>query len=183
MGISLRGYAKHRGVSHTAVQKAVASKRIKLDRDGKIDVEKADRAWEANTDPAHELRSSHSEQPAPIRLQSLRDVPEEPSPGLSVSGGPKQVYQNAKAVEASYRARLAKLEYEEKIGKLLPKDMIQQYIATFSQMVKDHALTQADRLASTMAALDDVASCHRVLLSDGKSMLVKLNKSIAASGL
>jgi len=93
------------------------------------------------------------------------------------------VYQNAKAVEASYRARLAKLEYEEKIGKLLPKDMIQQYIATFSQMVKDHALTQADRLASTMAALDDVASCHRVLLSDGKSMLVKLNKSIAASGL
>ena len=52
MGISLRAYAKHRGVTLKAVQKAIARKRIKLESDGTVDAARADRDWAANSDVA-----------------------------------------------------------------------------------------------------------------------------------
>ena len=48
MLISLRAYARHRGVALSAVQTAVKYQRITL-TDGKVDVERADADWEANT--------------------------------------------------------------------------------------------------------------------------------------
>ena len=38
MGISIRAYARHRGVSDTAVRKAIKTGRITKERDGSIDV-------------------------------------------------------------------------------------------------------------------------------------------------
>lgn len=45
-------YAKHRGCSRQAVYKALETGRITRERDGSIDVAKADAAWLANTSPA-----------------------------------------------------------------------------------------------------------------------------------
>jgi hypothetical protein len=45
MGLSHRAYARHRGVSHTAVQKALRSGRIAALPDGTIDPVAADAAW------------------------------------------------------------------------------------------------------------------------------------------
>jgi len=56
MGLSIRGYAAHRGVSHTSVRKAIASGRITPEPDGTIDPVKADRDWVRNADPAKERR-------------------------------------------------------------------------------------------------------------------------------
>ena len=50
MGVSIRAYARHRGVAENAVRKAIKAGRITPDSNGKIDVAKADAAWEANTD-------------------------------------------------------------------------------------------------------------------------------------
>ncbi len=44
--ISIRAYAKHRGVSDTAVRKALKAGRIQLDTDGKINIAAADLAWD-----------------------------------------------------------------------------------------------------------------------------------------
>ncbi len=49
MGISIRAYARHRGVSDAAVHKAIQVGRIVLEPDHTIDVEKADSQWSANT--------------------------------------------------------------------------------------------------------------------------------------
>ena len=49
MGISMRAYARHRGVSDAAVRKAVASGRITPEADGTIDAERADREWARNS--------------------------------------------------------------------------------------------------------------------------------------
>ena len=37
MGLSIRAYAAHRGVSHTSVRKAIASGRLSPEPDGTID--------------------------------------------------------------------------------------------------------------------------------------------------
>jgi hypothetical protein len=58
--LSIRAYARRRGVSHTAVQKAVSSGRLKdsvcRDRQGQvqIDADLADREWGDNTDKAQQ---------------------------------------------------------------------------------------------------------------------------------
>ena len=49
MSLSIRAYARHRGVSHTAVQKAIKSGRISQEADGTIDPVKADDDWRNNT--------------------------------------------------------------------------------------------------------------------------------------
>ena len=49
--LSLRAYAKHRGVSLAAVQKAIRSGRIATNADGLIDSDRADAEWNAKTRP------------------------------------------------------------------------------------------------------------------------------------
>lgn len=45
MGVSIRAYGRHRGVSHPAVLKAIAEGRITKEPDGTIDPDKADAHW------------------------------------------------------------------------------------------------------------------------------------------
>ena len=49
MGLSIRAYARHRGVTDTAVHKAIRSGRIHALSDGTIDPDQADAQWERNT--------------------------------------------------------------------------------------------------------------------------------------
>jgi hypothetical protein len=49
MGLSIRAYARHRGVTDTAVHKAIRSGRINALADGTIDPDQADAQWERNT--------------------------------------------------------------------------------------------------------------------------------------
>jgi hypothetical protein len=49
MGLSIRAYARHRGVTDTAVHKAIRTGRIHALADGTIDPDQADAQWERNT--------------------------------------------------------------------------------------------------------------------------------------
>jgi hypothetical protein len=65
MGLSLRAYGRHRGVTLAAVQKALKTHRITALPDGTIDPEIADRAWDA----AAEVRRMADKVPAdPTRV-------------------------------------------------------------------------------------------------------------------
>ena len=64
MGLSIRAYAQHRGVSHTAVAKAIKAGRISKEPDGTIDPAKADAQWVRNTLPSQNLNTGASK-PAP----------------------------------------------------------------------------------------------------------------------
>lgn len=54
MGLSIRAYARHRGVSDTAVHKATRAGRITPEADGSIDPDRADREWAKNSDTPKE---------------------------------------------------------------------------------------------------------------------------------
>ena len=51
MGISIRAYARHRGVTDTAVHKAIRAGRITPEPDGTIDIGRADSEWVRNSEP------------------------------------------------------------------------------------------------------------------------------------
>ena len=61
MGLSIRAYARHRGVSDTAVHKAIRAGRITPEADGTIDPERADRDWAKNSDSPREGTARRAE--------------------------------------------------------------------------------------------------------------------------
>ena len=112
--LSQRAYARHRGVAVSAVQKAIQTRRISTQPDGRVDSEQADVEWEQNT-------TRHAP-PIATRGREEEDV--------AIFGAAQ--YAKARAVREHYQARLAKIEYEERVATLVPKDEVQ--VATFQQV-------------------------------------------------
>src|SRR5579859_727743 len=133
--MSLRAYARHRGVSLRAVQKALASGRINAREDGRLDAEVADANWARNTAPRPRPASKPANKPAsePASPQSARhhsDPPRrEPTEPPKLESGLE--YSKARAVRESYLARLAKIDFEERTEKLVSRDEIQ--VAAFNR--------------------------------------------------
>jgi hypothetical protein len=176
-GISQRAYARHRGVSHRAVQKAIKAARITTNPDGTIDPARADSEWVLNTDPAssagHEI----------IEQNELRDSLDRRAPraqqrpgrrgGISeppTTGG----YLASRAVREAYRARREKLAYERESGSLVRADEVRAAAFDFWQRIREHLLTLADRIAPVVAGLSDGRECHRVIAEEVNRLLAEV---------
>src|SRR5579885_656643 len=122
--LSLRAYAKHRGVSLAAVQKAIHSGRITPAADGLIDSDRADAEWSAKTRPGQRRPKAAAAVP--------REPAEAPPSGLD--------YFRARAIRESYLARLAKIEFEERTAKLVSRDEVQVAAFTRGRTVRDNLL-------------------------------------------
>src|SRR5690349_4757446 len=78
MGLSRRAYARHRGVSETAVRKAIAAGRIGIEPDGSIDPVKADAAWAGATDPSQQRQRPASPREVPPSSPVVETRPDHP---------------------------------------------------------------------------------------------------------
>jgi hypothetical protein len=164
--VSLRAYAKHRGVTLKAVQKAIQSGRIRTTSDGKIDVDQADADWVRNTGPRQATIATSS--PVPRRAQTPAETPR-PEPAAA---GPLD-YARARAVRENYLARLAKIEFEERSGKLVSRDEVQ--VAAFNKFrtFRDGMLNIPDRVAAVLAAESDPARVHEILATEIRKALLE----------
>jgi hypothetical protein len=177
-------YARHRGVSHPAVIRAINEKRIKKERNGKIDSEKADAAWALRTDPVQSMHrapqafdraSAHTPAPAPVQAHN------EPTLGMGEKVALRIAMQRLRKETA--QADTAEIERDKLKDSLLGRAVVDEHIASFSQMVRDHLLALPDRLAASLAAVDSAATAHRILKADVDAALRKLSKAVASAGL
>ena len=153
MSMSLRAYARHRGVALSAVQKAIATGRIHPEPDGRIDPIKADAQWDRHTRTA---------QPTPPRATTARPPPVSqraaPPPQPQASDDARGVdYHKARAVRETYRetysARLAKLEFEERTGKLISKDEVDIKYFQLARQLRDRMQQIPRKVAPEIVAL------------------------------
>ncbi|MBE0658622.1 MAG: hypothetical protein IH602_13100 [Bryobacteraceae bacterium] len=165
--LSLRAYAKHRGVSLAAVQKAIKSGRIATTADGSIDSDRADADWSAKTRPGQKRRA-----PAPAIVAPVVPYVEPPRSDPGGAGGLD--YFRARAIRESYLARLAKIEFEEKSAKLVSRDEVQIAAFTKARTVRDSLLNIPDRLAATLAAEADADNVHQMLTVEIRKALDEL---------
>ena len=86
MGLSIRAYARHRGVSHVAVKKAIDTGRITPLPDGTIDPDTADAQWAQNTLQPRKAAAPEKVSPSKARVLPEREVPEPGTPPLSTGG-------------------------------------------------------------------------------------------------
>lgn len=132
MKTSIRGYARHRGVSDKAVRKAIDAGRITLDQDGQIDVEKADLEWSENTDQTK---------------QNLMTVVDQ-----NTSKKDKNSYTKIKTAHELYKAQMTQLALQEKKGQLIHKDMVKVQVGQLSRQVRDSWMNWPSRVSALMAA-------------------------------
>ena len=186
MGVSLRAYARMRGCSLPAVQKAIATKRITTLPDGSIDPERANQEWAKNTFAGHTINQKPAA-PAPPRGGAAQPKASSPPPVIpqaaEVLSDPVAAYLRARAVNETFKAKVSQLEYEERAGKLIQAVRASEYAASFSAIVKDHLQARADRLAPMLAAVNDEKAIHRLLKNDDEAVLRKVSKAIADAGL
>jgi hypothetical protein len=112
MELSIRAYAKHRGVSESAVRKAINQGRISKDKNGKINPINADNQWNQNTDPAQ------------IKSQIKRTIPAEKpyyvqNSANSTNNLSEPSYQQSRAIKEAYTAKLIRLQFEKESKKLI----------------------------------------------------------------
>ena len=158
MGLSIRAYAQHRGVSHTAVAKAIKAGRISVEPDGKIDPAKADAQWARNTLPSQNLNTGAVKPAAKVATPPVSTpvstapvaTREVQAPLETRAAAPD--YQTSRAIREAYAARLAKLEFEERTGKLLNADEVKVKYFNLARLLRDRIQQIPRKLAPQIVA-------------------------------
>ena len=149
MGLSIRAYARHRGIADNAVRKAIKTGRIIPESDGSIDVSKADSAWEANTDHTkrHIPEEIRDVDPA-TAMESVRQTLTEN--GRTPMG--MNSFTQARTAHEIAKAHLARLRLQEKKGQLIGKDQVKAQIFRLGRDFRDAWINWPARVSSQMAA-------------------------------
>ena len=163
MGMNVTAYARHRGVSHVAVLKAIKAGRIIKEADGTIDPVKADAAWEQNTSQAQQRKTTQKE------ASDARPADASPSGVSGVGNGPS--YAQSRAIKEADLARLAKLEYEEKSGAVVRTDSVKVAWFNILRVLRDRVLNLPDRMAPMLAAETDPKQVRELLDADLRQIL------------
>lgn len=133
--VSMREYARLRGVNLSAVQNAIKSGRIHTEPDGKIDVEEANRDWFINTD------QSKQRKPDPIFESQIESRPNNMG-----------TFQQVKTADIYYRAMIAKAKLRVLNGEVVDKKKAAQYAYTLGRSIRDLMLSFPVRYGAIIAS-------------------------------
>lgn len=166
MGVSKRAYARLRGVSHTAVNKAIQSGRITLEPDGTIDPAKADAEWGANTDPSMQRGAAATASAPEGSAEAIADAPstggqpsaDRPAPAeapVPSPGGGMNLHA-AKTANEVLKAKLADLKLKQQKGVLVDREKTKALVFDLARRERDAWQNWPPRVAANMAAELDV---------------------------
>lgn len=150
MGLSIRAYARHRGVSHVAVKKAIDAGRITPETDGTIDPERADRQWEQNTaSPRKPATVSRPAAPAEAPRPTMRETAEPVAPPLSAGG---TSLLQARTVNEVVKAQTNKVRLARLKGELVDRPQAIAHVFKLARAERDAWLNWPARISAQMAA-------------------------------
>ena len=159
--VSQAEFAAMIGVTSPAVIKAIKAGRVKSwkEVDGKvrIDAEKARAEWIANT-----------QKRTPIQ-EEMRGVQ-----------GPS-INQSRTILEA-YRAKMAKVDYDEKVGTLVLADTVKRQAFASAREARDRLMNIPDRVAGLVAAESNERACHEILMKEIRAVCDELSRAGEETG-
>lgn len=159
MAVGVREYARLRNVAPEAVNKAIKSGRLNAsitrDKRGwpRIDPEIADQEWGEFTHPTHggDRRKKPDQEDEQV---------------IPRAGNAAQTFAQSRAVKEAYLARLAKLEFEEKSGRLVNADGMKNEAFKLARIVRDAILNIPDRISAELAAETEPFKVHTRLTEE-----------------
>ena len=173
MGISIRAYARHRGVSNTAVHKAIKTGRITLEPDATLDPAKADQQWAENTNPIR--GESQYKKAASTTLNTDKE-----SLGENTHSPDHRNYMKLKMLNETLKAKLANLKLSKEKGEVIDKAKAIATVFRLARTERDVWLNWPAQVSAKMAselkidshklqiALDSYVRAHLNELADIK---------------
>jgi len=159
MGLSIRAYARHRGVSHVAVKKAIDTGRITPLPDGTIEPVVADAQWAANTTPNRRSVTGEAREvpqaPAVAReipqasAKVVREAGEPSTPALSTGG---TSLLQARTVNEVVKAQTNKVRLARLKGELVDRSQAVAHVFKLARAERDAWLNWPARISAQMAA-------------------------------
>ena len=147
MGISIRAYARHRGVTDTAVHKAIRAGRITPETDGTIDADRADREWARNSDvPKTGTRAKAAKVAVPEGGTGVGGD----GPAALPTGGASLL--QARTVNEVVKAQTNKLRLARLKGELVDRSQAVAHVFKLARAERDAWLNWPARISSQMAA-------------------------------
>lgn len=206
--MSLRAYARHRGDALSAVQKAIATKRIpdeavrrnEKDHCVAIDQELADRQWALNTDPAEALKNGKnpsalltSAPPAASNTSPAGTSEREPAGGETegpvggsdllgsspAAAADDDSYLEARTREKQFQAKKAELDYLERVGDLVSADAIREEQFDIYRQHRDKLEQIPSAVAEKLAAETDPQRIEHLLRTEIRNTLNELSRAFA----
>ena len=153
MGVSLRAYARHRGVSDTAVRKAIKAGRITPEPDGTIDVTKVDAQWDRNTDQAQQRKSAATKAVPKAALDAVTETLQES--GGSTGG---TTYMQARAANEVLKAQTNRIKLQQLKKELVDRSKALAHVFKLARAERDAWLSWPARISAQMAAELEVDS-------------------------
>jgi hypothetical protein len=182
MGLSIRAYARHRGVSHVAVKKAIDTGRITALPDGTIDPDAADAQWAQNTlQPRRAPAQEQASIPKPRRVPATADAtpPREASePGAPpLSAGGTSLLQ-ARTVNEVLKAQLNKVELAHRKKELVDRAQAVAHVFKLARIERDAWLNWPARISGQMASAlgVDAHQMHVALEAAVREHLIELGE-------
>jgi len=159
-------YAKHRGVSKPYITK-LAKNGVLVLRGDKVDVRASDTVLDDkpvdDVDPPPAPASPSGPPPRPVA---------EPLGQAGASFG------QARTIEMVFRAKLRRLEFETKQGRLIEAEAVRKTVADAVRSLRDGILGLPDRLSTVLAAESDSKKVHVTLKTELSRELEALANAI-----
>ena len=158
--LSQSEFAKRQGWSRQYVGKLVRSGKIKL-VNGKIDPDQAQAAIKAQSEPSTELR---------VKPKTDTTFPTAPTDSRQAVD-----FVTARTMREAFKAKMAKMEYEEKAGKLTDASKVKAEAFRAGRIVRDALLGIPDRLSDVLAAEQDPVQVRQLLVNELEIILNELS--------
>ena len=186
MGLSIRAYARHRGVSHVAVKKAIDTGRITALPDGTIDPDAADAQWAQNTlqprrAAAPEKVSTTKARPATAPATATAEaIPQRDAADAStapMSAGGTSLLQ-ARTVNEVLKAKLNNLELAHRKKELVDRAQAVAHVFKLARIERDAWLNWPARVSGQMASTlgIDAHQMHVALEAAVREHLIELGE-------
>lgn len=148
MGISIRAYARHRGVSDAAVRKAIAAGRITPEADGTLDPQRADADWARNTEaPRTGTRARAVKAAVPPETAA---APVGDGQAALPTGGASLL--QARTVNEVVKAQTNKVRLARLKGELVDRPQAIAHVFKLARAERDAWLNWPARISAQMAA-------------------------------
>ena len=180
MGLSIRAYARHRGVSHVAVKKAIDTGRITALPDGTIDPDAAHAQWARNTlqrrrTAAQEKVSTKKVRPAIAEATPQRDAADASTAPMSAGG---TSLLQARTVNEVLKAKLNNLELAHRKKELVDRAQAVAHVFKLARIERDAWLNWPARISGQMASAlgVDAHQMHVALEAAVREHLIELGE-------
>jgi len=150
MGISLRAYARHRGVSDAAVRKAIATGRITPEADGTIDADRVDREWARNSAAPRHGTATRAVKVAVS--ESSGTTSDGPAAALTPSPAGGTSLLQARTVNEVVKAQTNKVRLARLKGELVDRPQAIAHVFKLARAERDAWLNWPARISAQMAA-------------------------------